>query len=104
MTEDATAILAWCQANLSKHTRLIAGRECPTINLWWHGTARALGYDADCREATARTLAAFAELRSAGQLASYDEGPATFGHTTLCYTGEDAEHRAACKTMYRPIR
>ncbi len=85
MTEDAQKVLQWCQANQSRHTRPIGGKDCPTVNLWWHGLARALGYDADCREATGRSLAALDELRKAGRLAHFDEGPGTFNHTTLCY-------------------
>ena len=84
LSEDARKILQWCEANTSQHTRPIRGKDCPVVNLWWHGTARALGYGADCSEATRRTLDALDELRKAGRLARYDEGPNTYGHTTTC--------------------
>jgi hypothetical protein len=85
VTEDAKVILTWCAANLSRHTRRIAGKDCPVVNIWWHGMARALGYEADCRESLDRALKALQELHEAGLLARYDEGPNTYGHTTTCF-------------------
>jgi hypothetical protein len=57
----------------------------PSESIAAYPTDRALGYEADCREATARSLTALDELRKDGWLAHFDEGPGTFNHTTLCY-------------------
>jgi len=84
--KDAKVVLAWCAVNTHEiAVRFVLGKQCPTIWLNWNGLARSLGYDADCREATIRSLAALNELKAVGLLASFDEGPNCFGHSTLCF-------------------
>ncbi|WP_316397330.1 hypothetical protein [Bradyrhizobium sp. 33ap4] len=86
ISTDARVVLAWCATNQSQtSSRVIKGKICPVVNIWWTGIARALGYADDCREATLRALDAMRELRKAGLLAHYDEGSNTFGHTTTCF-------------------
>lgn len=85
MTPNAEKMLAWVDANLAQHTRQIRGQTCPVVNLWWHGMARALGFaDDNAPGATRASLDALDELRAAGKLAWYCEGPETYGHTTTC--------------------
>lgn len=83
---NARAVLAWCATHQSAATRQISGKTCPAVNLDWNGLARAQGFaDDSAAGATKSSLAALQELREAGCLAHYYEGPGTFGHTTLCF-------------------
>lgn len=92
MSPNAETLLTWFRQNASKTAfRVIKGRECPVVNLYWHGMAKAIGFThangfshADIDGATRATLDAMDELRAAGFIARYDEGPGTYGHTTTC--------------------
>lgn len=88
---NARAVLAWCVTHQhSTAKRQIGGKACPAVNLDWNGLARAQGFENDSAEgATRSSLAALQELREAGCLAHYDEGPEAFGHKTLCFVPQD---------------
>jgi len=86
MSPNAESLLTWFRQNASKTAfRVIKGRECPVVNLYWHGMAQAIGFPNDnALGATRASLAAMDELRAAGFIVRYDEGPGTYGHTTTC--------------------
>lgn len=90
VSDNARAVLAWCVMHQSSATRQIGNKICPVVSIEWNGLAEAQGFKNDLADgATKSSLAALQELRQAGCLAHYDEGPGTFGHTTLCFVPQD---------------
>lgn len=87
---NARAVLAWCITHQSKDAyRTVRGKRLPVVNLNWDGLAQAVGHSSDSRESFCIVHSALDELRADGLLFNYDEGPGTFGHTTLCFVPRD---------------